>query len=43
MAFKIFFVQLGFNLSEGVADTLKSSSMLIYFVQVKGIYTDKMC
>jgi hypothetical protein len=30
---------LGFNLSNGVTDTLESNSILIYLIQVKGIYT----
>ncbi len=34
-------VQLGFNLSNGVTDTLESSSILIYLIQVAGIYTRK--
>ena len=34
-----FFVQLGFNLSDKVTDTLESSSKLIYLVQMKSIYT----
>jgi len=34
-------MQLGFNLSSGVTDTLKSSSILIYVIQVTGIYTQK--
>ncbi len=34
-----FFMQLGFNLSNGVTDTLESSSILIYFIQMKVIYT----
>ncbi len=34
-------VQLGFNLSNGVKDTLESSSILIYLIQVAGIYTRK--
>jgi hypothetical protein len=32
-------VQLGFNLSNRVTDTLESSSILTYLVQVKSIYT----
>jgi hypothetical protein len=35
-------VQLGFNLSNGVTDTLESSTILIYLIQVKGIYTQKV-
>ncbi len=31
-------MQLGFNLSNGVTDTLESSTILIYFVQVKGTW-----
>ncbi len=38
----VIFVQLAFNLSNGVTDTLESSSILIYFIQVKGIYTLKV-
>jgi hypothetical protein len=30
---------LVFNLSNGGTDTLESSSILIFFIQVKGIYT----
>jgi hypothetical protein len=36
---KEFVVLLGFYLSNGVTDTLESSSILIYFIQVKGTYT----
>jgi hypothetical protein len=36
-----FFVQLGFNLSYGVTDTLESSSILIYFETRKSIYSQK--
>jgi len=36
------FVQLGFNLSNGVTDTLESSSILIFSIQVKSIYTQKV-
>jgi hypothetical protein len=32
-------MQLGFNLSNGVTDTLVSSSILIYFKTRKSIYT----
>jgi hypothetical protein len=32
------FVQLGFNLSNRVTDTLESSSMLIYLALMKSIY-----
>ncbi len=35
------FMQLGFNLSEGVTDTLEFSTILIYFIQKKSIYTQK--
>ncbi len=34
-----FFMQLGFNMSNGITDTLESNSILIYLVHVKGIYT----
>jgi hypothetical protein len=34
-------VQLGFNLSNRVTVTLESSSILIYVMQVTGIYTWK--
>ena len=34
-------MHLGFNLSNGVTDTLESSSMLTYFVAVEGIYTQQ--
>jgi hypothetical protein len=34
-------MQLGFNLSDGVTDTFESSSLLIYLIQVKGIYTQE--
>jgi hypothetical protein len=30
------------NLSNGVTDTLESNSLLIYLIQVKGIYTQKV-
>ncbi len=36
------FMQLGFNLSNRVTDTLESSSILIYFEMRKSIYT-KQC
>jgi hypothetical protein len=36
-------MQLGFNLSNRVTDTLESTSILIYLIQVKGIYTQKGC
>jgi hypothetical protein len=36
-----FFVQLGFNLSNGVTDTLESSTILIYLQTRKSIYTRK--
>ncbi len=36
-----YFVQLAFNMSNRVTDTLESSTILIYLVQVKGIYTQK--
>ncbi len=32
-------MQLAFNLSNGVTDTLECSAMLIYLIRVKGIYT----
>jgi hypothetical protein len=35
----IFFVQLGFNLSNGVTDTLESSSVLIYLQTHMGLYS----
>ncbi len=35
------FVQLAFNQSNGVTDTLESSMILIYLIQGKGIYTQK--
>ena len=35
-------MQLAFNLSNGVTDTLESSSILIYLVLVKTIYTQKV-
>ncbi len=31
------FMQLGLNMSNGVTDTLESSSILIYLIQFKGI------
>jgi hypothetical protein len=37
-----YFVQLGFNLSNGVTDKLESSSILIYLFQVKGTYIQKV-
>ncbi len=36
------FVQLGFNLINRVTDTLESSSILIYLIHVKGIYTQEI-
>ncbi len=36
-----YFLQLGLNLSNGVTDTLESSTILIYLIQLKGIYTQK--
>ncbi len=35
------FVQLGVSLSNGVTDTLESSSILIYFICVEVIYTQQ--
>jgi hypothetical protein len=35
------FVQLGFNLSNGVTDTLESSSILIYPKLHTGLFTQK--
>ncbi len=35
-------VPLGFNLSNGVTDTLESSSMLIYSELHMGLYTQRM-
>jgi hypothetical protein len=35
-------MQLGFNLRNRVTDTLESSTMLIYLIQVKGIYTQNV-
>ncbi len=35
------FRALDFNLSDGVTDTLESNSILIYFISVKGIYTQQ--
>jgi len=35
-------MQLGFNLSNGVTDKVESISILIYLIQVKGIYTQKV-
>jgi hypothetical protein len=34
-------VRLTFNLSNRVTDTLESSTILIYLIQVKGIYTQR--
>jgi hypothetical protein len=34
-------VQLAFNSSNRVADTLESSTILIYLIQAKGLYTQK--
>ncbi len=39
--FFINLIQLSFNLSNGETGTLKSNTILIYFTQVKGIYTQK--
>jgi hypothetical protein len=36
------FVQLAFNLRNGVTDTLESSSILIYLIEKKGIYTKRV-
>ncbi len=36
-------MQLGFNLSNRATDTLESSSILIYLIHEKGIYTQKGC
>jgi hypothetical protein len=36
------FVLLGFNLSNGVTDTLESSSILIYFSKHMSLYTQKV-
>ncbi len=36
-----YFVQLGFNLSNGVTDTLESGSILIYLETRKSIYTQR--
>ncbi len=36
-----FFVQLGFNLSNGVTDTLESSTILLYLETRKSIYTQQ--
>jgi hypothetical protein len=41
-SFIVIFVQLGFNLSNGVPDRLESSSILIYLIQVRDIYTQKV-
>jgi hypothetical protein len=35
-------VLLAFNLSNGVTDTLESSTILIFLIQVKGIYTQRV-
>jgi hypothetical protein len=35
-------MQLAFDLSNGVTDTLESSTILICLVQVEGIYTQKI-
>jgi hypothetical protein len=34
-------MKLAFNLSNGVTDTVESSTKLIFLIQVKGIYTQK--
>jgi hypothetical protein len=36
------FMLLAFNLSNGVTDTLESSTILIYLIKVKGIYTQRV-
>jgi hypothetical protein len=36
--FTLFFMQSAFNLSNGVTDTLASSTILIYLIHVRGIY-----
>jgi hypothetical protein len=35
-------MQWGFNLSNGVTDTLESNTILIYLIQEQGIYTKKV-
>jgi hypothetical protein len=35
----VYFMQLGFNLSNGVTDTLESSTILIYFKSRMSLYT----
>jgi hypothetical protein len=35
-------MQFAFNLSNGVTDTLESSSTLIYLIPMEGIYTQKV-
>ncbi len=35
-------MQLGFNLCNGVTDTLESSPILIYLIKMKGMYTPKV-
>ncbi len=35
------FVQLAFNLRNGTTDTRESSTILIYLIQVKGIYKNR--
>jgi hypothetical protein len=39
----ILFRAIGFYLSNGVTDTIESSSVLIYLIQVKGISIQKGC
>jgi hypothetical protein len=39
---KYTFVQLAFNLSNGVTNTLESSSILIYLETHMGLYTQKV-
>jgi hypothetical protein len=41
-SFVVIFVQLGFNLIDRVPDILESCSILIYLIQVKDIYTQKV-
>ncbi len=37
-----YFMQLGFNLSNGVTDTLESSSILIYSDQYMSLFTQSL-
>ncbi len=39
---RLFGQQFAFNLSNSVTDSLESSTILIYLIQLKGIYTQRL-